>query len=120
MGILEPELTTVNVHTKAENAQRLQLYTQAKALDYKIFPLAEKQKPLEHAVEVGNKGLAEAESSWASLFQKFQTARLPPPVGNYISFLAYFKYFFLFTPINSYCPFAQKLLNSSASLLFLT
>ena len=71
----------VNTQIKAKDAQRLQLYYQAKTSDHKIVPLAEKQKQLEHAVEVGNKGLAEVKSSWASLFQKFQAARLPPPAG---------------------------------------
>ena len=63
LGILEPELVDVNTQIKAEDAPWLQLYSQAKALDHKIVLLAEKQKPLVHAVEVGNKGLAEAESS---------------------------------------------------------
>ena len=86
LGSLEPELADVNAQIKAEDAQRLQLYSQAKGLDNKIVPLAEKQKPLEHAMEVGNKGLAAIDSSWASLFPKFQAARLPLPSGNYINF----------------------------------
>ena len=61
----------MNTQIKDKDAQRLQLYTQAKALDSKIILLVEKQKPLEHAPEVGNKSLAEAESLWTSLFQKF-------------------------------------------------
>ena len=73
---------------KAEDAQQLQLYSLAKALDLKIVPLSEKQKPLEHAMEVGNKGLAAIDSSWASLFLKFQVARLPLPLGNHINFFA--------------------------------
>ena len=62
LGVLEPELATVKAQIKAEDAQRLQLYSQAEALDHKIVPLAEKQKPLEYVVEVGNIGLAKVES----------------------------------------------------------
>ena len=60
-----------------EDAQQLQLYTQAKALDNRIVPLAEKRKPLEYVVENSNKGLADTEASWTSFFQKFQAARQP-------------------------------------------
>lgn len=45
----------MNAQIKAKDTQRLQLYTQAMVLDRKIIPLVEKQKPLEHALEVGNK-----------------------------------------------------------------
>ena len=85
LGILEPELANVNAQIKVKDAQRLQLYSQVKGLDNIIVPIAEKQNPLEHAMEVGNKGLVEVESSWASLFQKFQAARLPPPTGNHFN-----------------------------------
>ena len=36
-------------------------------------------------MEVGNKGLAEVESSSASLLHKFQAARLPPPAGIHLT-----------------------------------
>ena len=41
-GVLEPKLAIVTAHIKAEDAHRIQLYTQANALDSKIVPLAEK------------------------------------------------------------------------------
>ena len=88
LGTLEPELAKVIVQIKARNAQQLQLYTQAKALDNWIVPLAEKRKPLEHVVETNNKGLAETDTSWTSILHKFQVAWLPPPVGNFINFIA--------------------------------
>ena len=56
--MLELKLATMNVQIKVEDTQRFQLYTQAKVLDNQIVPFAEKQKPLEHALEIGNKGLA--------------------------------------------------------------
>ena len=55
--MLEPELATMNVQINVEYTQRFHLYTQAKVLDNQIVPFAEKQKPLEHALEMGNKGL---------------------------------------------------------------
>ena len=66
---------------------------QAKSLDSKIIPLAKKQKPLEHALEVGNKHFVEAEASWTSMFHKFQEPRLSPSSGSYIIFLVYFTCF---------------------------
>ena len=42
LGILKPELADVNAQIKAEDAQWLQLYSQARGLDNKIVPLAEK------------------------------------------------------------------------------
>ena len=73
----------VNAQIKAEDAQRLQLYTEAKSLDNKIIQLAKKQKPLEHALKGSNKGLAETEASWTSMFHKFQETRLQPSLGSY-------------------------------------
>ena len=62
LGVLELELAIVNAQIKSEDAQRIQLYTQAKALDSKIVLLAEKQETLKHALEMGNKRIAEAEA----------------------------------------------------------
>ena len=78
LGMLEPELALVNAQIKAEDAQKLQLCTEAKSFGSKIVPLAEKQKALEHALERSNKGLAEVEVSWTSMLHKFQETQLPP------------------------------------------
>ena len=98
LGILEPELADVNAHIKVKDAQWLQLYSQGTALDNRIVPLVEKQKPLEHAVEVGSRGLAKAESSWSSLFQKFQEARLSPPTGIHLNHFLHILYVFKVYP----------------------
>ena len=87
LGNLELELEAVNSQIKAEDAQKLQLYTQAKSLDNKIVTLAKKQKPLERALEVGNKGLSEVEASWISMFHKFHEAQLPPSSSSHIILL---------------------------------
>ena len=48
--------------------------------------LVEKQKPLERALEVSNRGLAEAKKAWASLLDKFYEAQQPCSLGNIIAF----------------------------------
>lgn len=75
LKVLELELVAVNACTKAEDEQNLQLCNQVKALDSKIVSLAKKQKPLESALEIGNRELAETQKAWPSLLNKFYEAR---------------------------------------------
>ena len=106
--MLELELATMNAQIKAKDTQRFQLYTQAKALDSQIVLLAEKQKALEHALEMSNKGLAEAEAIWTSLFHKFQEARLPPLPSKSIIYFAYFTCFSWFSPFLTFSNILYK------------